>query len=111
MPTREQVSRNIQDALEAHGLAPADPSYAFVRQAMEDMNRGMADLDDELAAITEHLAWLAQAPTWTNQRPPAEFTEFVGAKLADCEAALARVRERWEQHQREQPAGPQASAP
>jgi hypothetical protein len=111
MPTREQVSRSIQDALAAGGLAPTDSKYAFVLHAMEDMNHGVADLDDELAASAEQLAWLARAPTWTNQRPAAEFATFVETKLAECEAALVHLRKRWEEHQRQSPAGTQASTP
>ena len=48
MPTREETSRKIGDDLAARGLAPDDAHFAFVLQAMEDMNQGTADLDDEL---------------------------------------------------------------
>lgn len=48
MPTREETSRKICDDLAARGLARDDAHFAFVLQAMEDMNQGTADLDDEL---------------------------------------------------------------
>lgn len=102
MPTRAEVSRSIQQTLEAHGLSPSDPRYAFTRQTLEDLNNGTADLDDELAAIAEQLTWLLHAPTWLNERPAEEFPRFVEAKLAECERSLALLRQRWEQHLREQ---------
>jgi hypothetical protein len=38
MPTREEVSRKIRADLAARGLAPDDAHFAFVLQALEDMN-------------------------------------------------------------------------
>lgn len=101
MPTRTEVSRSIQQTLEAHGLTPSDPRYAFTRQTLEDLNNGTADLDDELASLAEQLAWLLGTPTWLNERPVEEFTPFVESKLAECERSLSLLRQRWEQHQRE----------
>ncbi|MDP3071119.1 MAG: hypothetical protein Q8N18_12585 [Opitutaceae bacterium] len=103
MPTREEISRKIRDDLAARGLAPDDAHFAFVLQAMEDMNQGTADLDDELADLASRLAWLANAPTWLNRRDLAEFDPFVVARLSDCEAALSAIRARWEQHRTEAP--------
>ncbi len=112
MPTREEIRVRTQQDLAARGLTPKDPSYAFALQAMEDMNQGMADLDDELADLSGRLRWLAHAPTWLNQRRPGEFEVFVSARIADCEAALVLVRQRWEQHLREAPAArPTADSP
>lgn len=111
MPTRREVSRSIQQTLEAHGLSPSDPRYAFTRQTLEDLNNGTADLDDELASIAEQLAWLLHAPTWLNERPVEEFTPFVEAKLVECERSLALLRQRWEQHLREQSTPAGASPP
>lgn len=102
MPTRREVSLSIQETLEAHGLCPSDPKYAFTRQTLEDLNNGTADLDDELAAIAEQLTWLLHAPTWLNDRPVEEFTPFVESKLSECERTLSLLRQRWEEHQREQ---------
>lgn len=102
MPTRREVSHSIQETLEAHGLSPSDPKYAFTRQTLEDLNNGTADLDDELASIAEQLAWLLHAPSWLNERPIEEFTGFVESKIAECERSLALLRQRWEHHQREQ---------
>lgn len=102
MPTRAEVSRSIQQTLEAHCLIPIDPRYAFTRQTLEDLNNGTADLDDELASIAEQLTWLLHAPTWLNERPAAEFTPFVESKMSECERTLSLLRQRWEQHQREQ---------
>lgn len=110
MPTRREVSRSIQETLEAHGLSPSDPRYGFTRQTLEDLNNGTADLDDELASIAEQLVWLLHAPTWLNERPAEEFTPFVESKLAECERSLALLRQRWEQHLRES-ASPVTSPP
>ena len=101
MPTREQVSRKIRQDLTDRGVLPGDPLYTFVLLALEDMNSGVADLDDEVADIAGRLAWLAQAPTWINRRELDQFDAFVDAKLAECEATLAAVRERWEKHEAE----------
>lgn len=110
MPTREEIRVRTQQDLKARGVTPKDPSYAFALQAMEDMNQGMADLDDELADLAGRFAWLAQVPTWVNQRKPGEFEAFVAARIVDCEAALALVRQRWEQHLREAPDAQPTSA-
>lgn len=101
MPTREQISEKIRRDLQECGLIPSDPHHAFVLDALETMNSGMADLDDELVALAERIEWLAQAATWVNQRPVDEFDPFVESQLARCERALARVRSRWEQHRNE----------
>lgn len=111
MPTRREVSQSIQQTLEAHGLSPSDPRYAFTRETIEDLNNGTADLDDELASIAEQLAWLLHAPTWLNERPAKEFTAFVETKLAECKRSLALIRRRWDQHQREQAATPGTPPP
>ena len=103
MPTREEISRKIRANLAARGLAPGDVHFAFVLQAMEDMNHGTADLDDELADLAARLHWLAAAPTWLNRRVPDEFEPFVIARLNDCEAALSAIRARWQQHRAEAP--------
>ena len=98
MPTREEMSRKIRADLDARGLAPDDAHFAFVLQALEDMNQGVADLDDELADMAARLAWLANAPTWVNRREPGEFDAFVVARLSECETARAALRTRWERH-------------
>lgn len=95
------MSAKIRRDLADRGVAPEDPLYHFALQSMEDMNDGMADLDDELADLAARLAWLSRAPTWINHRPLEEFDAFVVAKLTECEASLAQVRKRWEQHQSE----------
>ncbi len=101
MATREEMSRRIRQDLTDRGVSPADPFYEFVLESMETMNQGVADLDDELADIAGRLVWLAQAPTWINRRELDQFDAIVDAKLAECEATLAAVRERWEKHQAE----------
>lgn len=101
MPTREEISRKIRADLAARGLAPDDKHFAFVMQALEDMNQGIADLDDELADLAAKLAWLARAPTWINRREPEEFDAFVVARLSECESAVAAIRTRWERHRAE----------
>ena len=98
MPTREETSRKIRADLAARGLAPDDAHFAFVLQALEDMNQGVADLDDELADMAARLVWLANAPTWVNRREPREFDAFVAARLIECETAMAALRTRWERH-------------
>lgn len=103
MPTREETSRKIRADLAARGHAPDDAHFAFVLQAMEDMNQGTADLDDELADLAVRLQWLAAAPTWLNRRVPEEFDLFVIERLKDCEAALSTIRARWHQHRAEAP--------
>lgn len=109
MPTREQVRARLEEVIAQHGTDTADPLRRFALQAMEDMNQGMADVDDELADIAVRLGWLADAPTWVNERPLVEFGPFVEGQLIACEAALARIRGRWREHQSE--AAYQASAP
>ncbi len=101
MPTRDEMRKKIERDLRDRGVTPSDPRYDFVRQTMEDMNQGMADLDDELASVAEQLQWLANAPTWVNVRKPEEFDRFVEVKIAECEAALAALKQRWEKHKKE----------
>lgn len=103
MPTREQVSFKIRQDLTDRGVLLGDSFYEFVLESMEMMNHGVADLDDEVADIAGRLACLAQAPTWINRRDLDQFGAFVYAKLAECEATLAAVRERWEKHEAEKP--------
>lgn len=105
MPTREQVSAKIDHDLAARGLSKGDPHYDFVRQSLEDMNRGMADLDDELADLAERIAWLAKASSWVNERPPGEFELFVEEKLSECEKGLEAIRRRWADSIKNDPPG------
>jgi hypothetical protein len=97
MPAREETTAELRSSAEAQGDAHDAPQH-FI---LEQLNGAVADVDDELQAVTSKLTWLSTV-TWTNERPVAEFGEFVEKKIAECEALIAAIRKRWDKEWSEQ---------
>jgi len=100
MPTREETTAELRSSAEAQGDAH-DALQDFILEQLEQLNGAAADVDDELQAVTSKLTWLSTV-TWTNERPVAEFGEFVEKKIAECEALIAAIRKRWDKEWSEQ---------